>query len=161
MDTRKLLTSRGFLATTISVALLAGAAARAEALRLAVRSHITQKDMGVADGTALETFRTRRGDCTEHANLLAACLRIAGIPARVDIGLVFSTDLGGWCGHAWDSAIIDGRWVHLDSAYPGLVRSQYVRLGSSGGDAASAKGTTAALIGAMAGLLGREILTLP
>jgi hypothetical protein len=140
----------------------ASEAARAEALRLAVRSHITSKENGVGDGTARETFRSRAGDCTEHANLLCAALRIAGIPARVDIGLVFAADLGGWCGHAWNSAIIAGRWTHLDSAYPGQARSQYLRLGSSGGaDAAAAKGTMAAMVGAMAGLLGRTVETLP
>jgi hypothetical protein len=134
---------------------------KAEALRLAVRSHISQKDLSVGDGSALETFHSRKGDCTEHANLLCAALRIAGIPARVDVGLVFSTDMGSWCGHAWNSAIIAGRWTHLDSAYPGLERSQYLRLGGTGGsDAATAKSTTAALMAAMAGLLGKTIETI-
>jgi hypothetical protein len=136
--------------------------AAAEALRLAVRSHITGKDLGVGDATALETFNSKRGDCTEHAHLLAAALRIAGIPARIEIGLVYSADFGGWCGHAWNSAVVDGVWTHLDSAYPGLARSQYLRLGSAGGgDAAAAKGTTAALMGALAGLLGKTVETLP
>ncbi|GDY11636.1 hypothetical protein LBMAG53_05140 [Planctomycetota bacterium] len=137
-------------------------AAAAEALRLAVRSHITGKDLGVGDATALETFNSHRGDCTEHAHLLAAALRIAGIPARIEIGLVYSADFGGWCGHAWNSAVVDGVWTHLDSAYPGLARSQYLRLGSAGGgDAAAAKGTTTALMGALAGLLGKTVETLP
>lgn len=127
----------------------------AEDLRLAVRSHITQRDLATADGTALDTFRTRRGDCTEHANLLCAVLRIAGIPARVDIGVVHPVDHATWVGHAWVSAWIDGSWRHLDAAYPGVARSCYLRLGSSTGkDGAK---TAGAMIAALASLMGREI----
>ncbi|MBN8526294.1 MAG: transglutaminase domain-containing protein [Planctomycetes bacterium] len=127
----------------------------AETLRLAVRSHITARDLNTADGTALDTFRNKRGDCTEHANLLCAALRIAGIPARVDVGIVHSIDHGAWVGHAWVSAWIDGAWRHLDAAYPGVPRSRYLRLGSSTGhDGAK---TAGAMIAALASLMGREI----
>ena len=130
----------------------------AEDLRLAVRSHITQRDLTTADGTALDTFRTRRGDCTEHANLLCAVLRIAGIPARVDIGVVHPVDHATWVGHAWVSAWIDGSWRHLDAAYPGVARSCYLRLGSlTGKDGAK---TAGAMIAALASLMGREIESL-
>lgn len=130
----------------------------AEDLRLAVRSHITTRDLATADGTALDTFRNRKGDCTEHANLLCAALRIAGIPARVDIGVVHSIDHGAWVGHAWVSAYIDGRWRHLDAAYPGVARSRYLRLGSSTGQDGAK--TAGAMIAALASLMGREIESL-
>jgi len=127
----------------------------AEDLRLAVRSHITQRDLNTADGTALDTFRNRRGDCTEHANLLCAALRIAGIPARVDVGVVYSVDHGQWVGHAWVAAWIDGTWRLLDAAYPGMPRSRYLRLGSnSGADGAK---TAGAMIAALASLMGKQI----
>ena len=106
-----------------------GEAAQAEHVRLAVRSHISKKDLSKGDASALETFRSRTGDCTEHATLLCAALRIAGIPARIEVGLVYAPDYGGWVGHAWNSAYIDGHWVHLDSAYPGISRSCYLCLG--------------------------------
>ena len=131
----------------------------AESLRLAVRSHITVRDLTVADGSALETFRNKKGDCTEHANLLCAALRIAGIPARVDVGVVhvFVVDKPAWCGHAWVSAWIDGHWITLDAAYPGIARSKYLRLGSANGaDGAKANG---AMLAAMALLMGKEIKT--
>ena len=131
--------------------------ATAERLRLAVRSHIGKKDFGVMDGSALETYRSRHGDCTEHANLLAAALRIAGIPARVDVGVVWSADHGAWVGHAWNTAWIDGRWVHLDAAYPGIERSQYLRLGSPG----ATKGTMAAMVANLSALMGGEVEVLP
>ena len=136
-----------------------GASDQGEALRLAVRSHITSRDLATADGSALETFRNRKGDCSEHANLLGAVLRIAGIPARVDVGLVHSIDHGAWVGHAWVSAWMDGRWSLLDAAYPGVPRSRYLRLGtSSGGNSASTQG---AIIAALAGIMGQTIECLP
>jgi len=127
----------------------------AETLRLAVRSHITQRDLGTADGTALDTFRSRKGDCTEHANLLCAALRIAGIPARVDLGVVHSNDHGAWVGHAWVSAYIEGAWRHLDAAYPGVARSRYIRLGSTTG--ADGAKTAGAMVAALTSVMGREI----
>ncbi len=132
-------------------------AATAERLRLAVRSHIGKKDFGVMDGSALETYRSRHGDCTEHANLLATALRIAGIPARVEVGVVWSADHGAWVGHAWNTAWIGGRWVHLDAAYPGIERSQYLRLGSPG----ATKGTMAAMVANLSALMGGEVEVLP
>jgi hypothetical protein len=139
------------------IAGVSASAERAEHLRLAVRSWITTKDLSQADASALETFRSRRGDCTEHANLLAATLRIAGIPARVDVGLVYSAVHGGWVGHAWNSAYLDGGWVHLDSAYPGIPRSCYLRLGSAGGEWAA---TGAALLGTLGVIMGTTVTTL-
>lgn len=135
------------------------AAERAELLRLAVRSHITTKDLSQGDASALETFRSQRGDCTEHANLLCAALRIVGIPARVEVGVVFSPVHGGWVGHAWNSAQIGDRWIHLDSAYPGIARSNYLKLGSTSGGAWTATG--AALMGNLGKLAGKTVETLP
>lgn len=132
-------------------------AARAELLRLAVRAHITKKDLSQGDATALETFESRCGDCTEHANLLCAALRINGIPARTEIGFVFATDVGSWVGHAWNSAYDSeqGRWIHLDAAYPGIQRSQYIKIAaSSGGDAET---TGKAMATGMTVLMGQEI----
>ena len=127
----------------------------AEDLRLAVRSHITSRDFSVSDGTALDTFRNRSGDCTEHANLLCAALRIAGIPARVDVGVVHPQEMAHWAGHAWVSAWIDGRWRHLDAAYPGVARSCYLRLGSSSG--VDGIRTYGAMIAGLTSLMGKDI----
>lgn len=140
----------------------------AERLRLAVRSYISVKDLSQGDASALETFRSKRGDCTEHANLLCAALRIAGIPARVEIGIVYSPIFGGWVGHAWNSAYVtddvnngatSGRWIHLDSAYPGIERSCYLKLGTNSGT--SWTDTGAALIGNLSKLGGKTVETLP
>ena len=130
----------------------------AENLRLAVRAYIVHKDLSMGDATALEAFRERRGDCTEHANLLCAALRIAGIPARVECGLVYADSFGGWVGHAWNSAYVDGRWIHLDSAYPGVERSCYLKLGSTSGG--PWQNTGAAMLGNLAKVMGKTIETL-
>jgi hypothetical protein len=127
----------------------------AEQLRLAVRNHLTG-DLTKGDASALEAFRDKRGDCTEHANLLCAALRIAGIPARTEVGLVFAAQYGGWTGHAWNSAYIGDCWVHLDSAYPGIPRSLYIKLGGMSVES----GTTGlALITNLGRLAGKQIET--
>jgi hypothetical protein len=62
--------------------------------------------------SALEVLRTRAGDCNEHATLLAALLRAAGIPARLSIGLVYTRDKFYY--HAWTEAYL-GEWISMDA----------------------------------------------
>ena len=57
------------------------------------------------------------GDCTEHAVLVVALMRAAGIPARVVDGIVFASDRGGqgMAGyHAW-AEIWLGQWIGVDA----------------------------------------------
>jgi hypothetical protein len=61
--------------------------------------------------SALEVLDTRVGDCNEHAVLLTALLRAAGIPARLGIGLVYSRDRFYY--HAWTEAWL-GEWIAMD-----------------------------------------------
>jgi transglutaminase-like putative cysteine protease len=61
---------------------------------------------------ALETLENRMGDCNEHAVLFAAFARAAGIPARIEIGLLHLR--GRFYYHAWNSVFM-GRWVTVDS----------------------------------------------
>jgi len=133
---------------------------RARLLTEAVRNHLTG-DLGRGEATALEAFRERRGDCTEHANLLCAALRIAKIPARVEVGLVYAAELGGWGGHAWVSAYDpeSERWLHLDAAYPGVPRSRYIRTGSTSNREAG--GTNAMLDAGMGLVLGQRLEVVP
>ncbi len=134
---------------------------RAEILRVAVRSRLTG-DLSKGDLTAAEAFAAGRGDCTEHANLLVAALRIAGIPARVEVGFVYAAALGGWGGHAWVSAWNDTTesWIHLDAAYPNVTRSCYIRTGSVGGDG-NGSTTGGSLDNGISLLMGRTIEVVP
>jgi hypothetical protein len=63
---------------------------------------------------ALSTLENRMGDCNEHAVLLAAMARAAGIPARVEAGLVYMR--GKFYYHAWNLLFI-GRWVTADALF--------------------------------------------
>ncbi|MEL7485186.1 MAG: transglutaminase family protein [Planctomycetota bacterium] len=104
----------------------APASVRAEAHRRFVHEFIDEKSLGVGFATASEVARTRVGDCTEHAALLAAVLRADGIPARVASGLIYvdsflgSEKIFGY--HMWTRAYIDTpdgrRWVDLDATLP-------------------------------------------
>ncbi len=53
-----------------------------------VRATVKNLDFSQAFGSALEVARSKQGDCTEHAVLLAALARASGLPARVAIGLI-------------------------------------------------------------------------
>jgi len=61
---------------------------------------------------ALSTLENRMGDCNEHAVLLAALARAAGIPARIEAGLVYLR--GRMYYHAWNLLYL-GRWVTADA----------------------------------------------
>lgn len=84
-----------------------------QAIERWVHGAIAKKGMGVAFASALEVCRDREGDCTEHAVLMAAMCRAAGIPSRVAMGLVYVTGIFG--GHAWTEVWIQGRWYGLDA----------------------------------------------
>jgi hypothetical protein len=61
---------------------------------------------------SLETLKNSVGDCNEHAVLFAAFARAAGIPTRVESGLVHLR--GRFYYHAWNSVFL-GRWITADS----------------------------------------------
>jgi hypothetical protein len=100
----------------------ASTAERAESLRAFVLEYIDDKNLGSAFASASDVARTKSGDCSEHATLLAALLRCAGIPSRGATGLVYADSFAGgkhvmgW--HMWTQAAIDGKWVDLDATRP-------------------------------------------
>ena len=97
--------------------------ARAEAMRRYVYRHIRDKSLDVGFASASETARTRAGDCSEHAVLLAAMLRADGIPARVVTGILYADEFAGhrdiFGYHMWTQALLDKAgaptWVDLDA----------------------------------------------
>jgi hypothetical protein len=96
-------------------------AQRMRRLTAFVREHmsVTQIDM-LGYGTAAEAFRSRRGDCTEYAVLLAAMGRAAGVPTRVAVGMVYSPRFEGhryvFVPHAWVHAWTGEGWESFDAA---------------------------------------------
>jgi hypothetical protein len=63
---------------------------------------------------ALSTLENREGDCNEHAVLLAALARAAGIPCRIEAGLVYLK--GRFYYHAWNLVYL-GRWITVDAVF--------------------------------------------
>jgi transglutaminase-like putative cysteine protease len=100
---------------------------KADALRKFVYRFIDNKNLNTGFATASETARSHEGDCTEHATLLCALLRVAGIPARVASGLIYADEFAGesriFGYHMWTQALLptekDGatedRWVDEDA----------------------------------------------
>ncbi len=96
---------------------------RGEVLRRYVNQVVHQKDLSVGFATASEVARTGQGDCSEHAVLLGALLRGAGIPSRLVSGVIYVEEFLGaehvFGYHMWAQGWIDGRWVDLDATLPG------------------------------------------
>lgn len=75
--------------------------------------------------SAAEVFRQKRGACKEHTVLFAAMARAAGIPARMNAGLVYSDAylIKGFYYHAWPEVWLasaqgnDGSWVRVDPTF--------------------------------------------
>jgi hypothetical protein len=61
---------------------------------------------------AVEILRHRVGDCNEHAVLLMALARAAGIPAQMEAGIVYQR--GRFYYHAWN-VLYFGAWITADA----------------------------------------------
>ncbi len=85
----------------------------AVALEKLVSTKMTSSGVSSAFATAAEVARDLKGDCTEHAVLLAALARARGIPARVAIGLVYYRQ--EYLYHMWTEVHVDGTWIPLDA----------------------------------------------
>lgn len=102
------------------------------ALEKLVHETILQTNFSTAFASSTDVLKTKSGDCTEFAVLLAALCRAKGIPARVSLGLVYSplTDLSTMenqtpqqnnrasaimAFHLWNEVLIDGVWRPLDA----------------------------------------------
>lgn len=135
-------------------------AQRAERLRAQVYQHMLGGDLSVGLASASEAVRTRKGDCTEYAVLLAAALRAAGIPSRTATGLLYVDEFLGhrdvFGGHMWTQAWLPGedgtgRWIDLDATlHDGAIDAARITLGVS----AMADGETANDLVMLSMLLG-------
>lgn len=79
---------------------------------------------------ALSTLENRVGDCNEHAVLLAALARSAGIPTRIETGLVYLK--GRFYYHAWNSLYL-GEWISADAVF-GQIPADVTHIRLAGGD---------------------------
>ncbi|WP_339909186.1 transglutaminase-like domain-containing protein [Symmachiella dynata] len=80
-----------------------------------VHQKLTKKNFSTAMASAAEVAANLEGDCTEHAVLLAAMARAAGIPSRIAAGLVYVDRLSSFGGHMWTEVYVAGHWIPLDA----------------------------------------------
>jgi hypothetical protein len=66
-----------------------------------------------------ETLESGKGICFDYAALLAAMLRIRGIPARLVIGYIEPDHQY----HAWNEAYLNGKWILFDATLDGQEHS--------------------------------------
>ena len=78
-----------------------------------VHEHLAQQSTKTATASALETLRSRAGDCSEHAALLCAMARSVGMPAREATGLTYRG--GALWFHAWTEVYLGKRWIPVDA----------------------------------------------
>lgn len=97
---------------------LAAAAANQEELAKALAAWTSEwlKDSVDDGGSAVESFKSRSGNCQTHARLYTALARAAGLPTRFVSGLVYLTDKG-FLYHSWAESFIGERWVPVDPTY--------------------------------------------
>lgn len=102
----------------------------AVALEKSVHTKMTSLGISSAFATAGQVARELKGDCTEHAVLLAALARARGIPARVAIGLVYYRR--EFLYHMWDEVYVDGNWIPLDATLgQGGIGAAHLRITDS------------------------------
>lgn len=70
-----------------------------------------------AYSNALESLKSRRGDCTEHSVLFVALARSIGIPARVAVGIAYWQPGHGFGWHAWAEVFAGGHWYAVDPTW--------------------------------------------
>ena len=97
-----------------------------------VYKELKKKNFSTALASAAEVAKSLEGDCTEHACLLAAMLRVENIPSRVAVGLVYAERYGAFGGHMWTEAWLDGKWVPLDATLgKGGIGAGHIKLADS------------------------------
>ncbi|WP_246545747.1 transglutaminase-like domain-containing protein [Pelotalea chapellei] len=71
------------------------------------------KDTVDDSGGALNSLKSRHGNCQTHARLYTALARAAGIPTRFVSGLVY-LEGKGFLYHSWAESMLSGRWTAVD-----------------------------------------------
>lgn len=94
-----------------------------------VRDRLKNKNFSTALGSAAEVARSLSGDCTEHAVLLAAMLRVRRIPSRIAIGLIYDQRMTGFVPHMWTEARLGKHWYPLDATRgEGAIGPAHIKL---------------------------------
>lgn len=102
---------------------------RLTALMAAVESRIEYRS-GVTDVEcgAIDALAHGYGVCQDHAHLMLACCRAAGIPSRYVSGYLYTGDNGHAASHAWIDAWDGNRWLSCDATHRRFAGPAYCRL---------------------------------
>lgn len=115
---------------------------KVQALEKWVDKNMTNKDFTIAFADASEVIRTRQGDCTEHAVLLAALCRAVGVPSRVAMGLVYLEGTGSFGYHMWTEVFVKDQWYALDGTLgQGFIGGGHIKISDGSLKGASALST--------------------
>ncbi|MCD4732314.1 MAG: transglutaminase-like domain-containing protein [Bacteroidales bacterium] len=101
----------------------------------AISQWVSEEISGAIPGgtTAINTLKTREGECGSHSRLLTAFCRAVGIPARLSTGCMYTTYFGGSFGqHVWTQVFMgDVGWVAIDATLNEIdyVDAGHIRLG--------------------------------
>ena len=113
----------------------------------AVRDHMTGPVDYLGNPSAAEALRTRAGDCTQYAVLLAALARARGIPTRIAYGLVYADRFSGkrdvFSPHAWVQVWTGDRWQSYDAGI-GQFDATHLALSLGDGDPRDVQSTLGA-----------------
>ncbi|NDU86652.1 MAG: transglutaminase family protein [Ferrovum sp.] len=100
-----------------------------EALMLATQTRIEYRSGSTGvECSAAETWAQGFGVCQDHAQVMVACCRAAGIPARYVSGYLYTGDEGHISSHAWMDAWNGKRWLSCDATHARFTNSAYCRL---------------------------------
>ncbi|MDA1232081.1 MAG: transglutaminase-like domain-containing protein, partial [Planctomycetota bacterium] len=86
-----------------------------------INSHMRLAAFSTSLQPASEVAKSKQGDCTEYAVLLAAVMRSEGIPARVAVGFAYVPNPASFAPHMWTEAWINGQWIPFDATLGGEV----------------------------------------
>jgi len=63
---------------------------------------------------AAGTLKSRQGNCVDHAHLIVALARSAGLSARY-VHATAKFRSGHWYGHVWAQILVNGKWLTADA----------------------------------------------
>src|ERR1700729_912189 len=97
-----------------------GAHPTPEQLAAFTDGYITKKNSQRGQDLASMVARRKEGDCTEHAVLLAALVRLFGGASRLINGVAFVVfEKKPYAfGHQWVEVAVDGKWKPFDGTRP-------------------------------------------
>ena len=88
-----------------------------------IGSHLRLSAFSTSLRPASEVAKSKQGDCTEYAVLLAALMRSEGVPSRVAVGFAYVPNPASFAPHMWTEAWIDGQWIPFDATLGGEVNA--------------------------------------